>query len=130
MELKELTKRIKKKFGTISSFCRCSGEDAYELQKLFTSERNKTPNSRDNSAKMEQLSLLVKNTMPSGDSSRISSETRAKVEEAITKEGGVKSFVEKHPKYSSVTIFQIIDGRRIRKTKLVQELIKHLGVNE
>lgn len=130
MELKELNKRIKDKFGTISSFCRVSGEDPYHIQKLFSSERKKTDRTKDNSQEMARLGLLVKDCTPTKDKTKISPELKAKIGDAITARGGVLKFIAEYPQFSKITIYQILDGHRKRRTTLVDNVIKFLEIDE
>jgi hypothetical protein len=127
-ELEKLKKRIKDKFKSINRFCRCSGEDSYQLQILFSCEKANPGKSEERTSKLLELSDLVKATDPNNDDTKITPELRSKLHATIAELGGANKFCEDHPKFSNVTVFQILSGYRKNKTKIVYDLIKILGI--
>lgn len=129
MTVKELTLNIKRKFGTISKFCRLSGVDRYETQKLFAASNKKMNEERQDL--LQQLSKICSFTDKDGNTNKdLTPNLRKLIKAAIDEQGGVDTFVATNPEFSRTSIFQIIKGRRKFRTAKVNHLIDTLKISE
>lgn len=128
VKIENLRIRIKKKFKSMRSFCRCNNIDPYEVQILFACERANPGKSDERTKRLNYLSELCKSSSPNEDPTIITSDLRAKIGEKIYSLGGVDKFSENNPEFRRTSIYQILDGRRKNVTKKVTRLIKHLGL--
>lgn len=128
-ELEKLKKRIKDKFKSQSSFCRCIGKDPYDLQILFACEKSNPGQSEERTKELTELSDLCRSTDPKNDDQKITVDLRAKIHSALDERGGVYKFSKDNPDFKTSSIFQVLDGRRKNRTKKVNELIEFLGIS-
>jgi hypothetical protein len=113
-------------FPTMTAFCRVSGEDRYELQKLLSMARHSLTPER--SAELDRLAELAKKHKGQLDPDvYVTDELRGKMKEAIDQRGGVISFSSEND-FSRDSIFQILSGRRKKRTKKVNELLTILNL--
>lgn len=127
MTAQQLKKKIKSKFGTISRFCRIAGLDRYEIQKFFAATAKKmTPEREAYIRKLNEMVLLTSNK---GNSNyEITATLRKKIKKAIEDKGGVINFCSDNQEFSQFSIWQIMSGKRKRRTKKVNQLINKLNI--
>jgi len=121
VEKRDVKKFIKDKFGGLAKFCRISGYDRYEMQKLFQMQE---PHMR----KLRELMAIARRTKPGHDPKELSSEDLAKMKEAIDKAGGVSKFVELNPQFKRRTVFKILAGGIKRISPVMQDILYTLKV--
>ena len=114
-------KEIKQKFGTITKFAVITGQDRYELQKLFA---RKSPDKED----LQRIMNLVQNRVVKPTEKEISQALRNKLKKALKDYGGVSKFVRDNPSYSKTSILQIQSGHRKHMTDTVKTLFLHLNI--
>lgn len=121
MKPEKVKQFIKKKFGTMSRFCRLAGYDRYELQKVLSLK-----NSGMELAKIYDKAVKTKDTFGGNE---ITDELRNGLTEAINKKfGSVLAFCEAYPQFKAATIYQILDGKRKNITGIVQRMMEILNV--
>lgn len=124
--IEQLKKRIKRKFGSISTFAKLIKTDRYELQKFFAAAEKKLTDERKTRAK--QLTDLVKSTKRTATSDELTPEIRQAIKDAIEKQfGNVPAFCEQKG-FNSFSVWQIINGNRKLVTPMVNKMLKILNL--
>ncbi len=126
MTKEALQKRIKGKFGTISKFARLSGEDRYELQKLFSRQL-------DDASEVARVSKLVVNTEVRVEANDLTAKHIKAFRAALDKAGGVRKFIADNskngkPVFVESTIHNILSGYRKHITPKIMVMFSALGV--
>ncbi len=106
------------KFGTLSKFARLSGYPRYDLQKLFARKEVYDE-------ELRVISALCSRTKDKAEDSEITPENIKHLSKALKKAGGVIKFCRDNPQFNEQSVFQILSGKRKRKTAMVWELLKH-----
>ncbi len=113
--------KIKRKFGSLTRFAKLAGIDRYELQKDFA-RKVLSPK------RAKELDRLVTRTKDKSLGNEFTTERlkalRAKIEAA----GGPAKFCEEYPKFSYVSLIQILAGKRKLVSATVRELFEHLQI--
>lgn len=126
-KLKAIRKSIKAKFGSLSKFAALTKTDRYDLQKFFAAAQKKmTPEREQRLFTIESVIAMTKvESLPN----ELTKDLRKKIEDAIEDYGGVIHFCNENPQFNKTSVFHIIQGRRKKITKQVNELIQTLKIN-
>jgi hypothetical protein len=115
---------IKSKFGSRARFCRLSGIDGYGLQKLLQRDEP-------NQWELDNVVSVIRSTPTDGTAyNEISGDLRRSIKEAIEGQGGVRKFCVEHPEFASRTIYHILNGDNVRKSKVLVALLAKLNLND
>lgn len=128
MDIEKLKNDIKAKFGTMSKFCRSVGYDRYELQKLLQSSSKMKKITGKRMDQLQAITELLNKDAPIDDSYYINEATREEIASKIDSIGGVKVFIEKHPSFKPISVYQITSGIRKTRTKKVIEFLNILNI--
>lgn len=119
MTTQTVKNQIKKKFGTVAKFAKLADLDYYDLQKIFYSG---------DPDKLFEVSKKIMSIEVEPTDGEINDVQREKLKAKMDKAGGVIAFCRDNPKYSRVTIFQILSGHRKRLAPKVVELFTELKI--
>lgn len=126
-DLNTVTADIKAKFGSIARFADLAELDYEGLRKTFA--RFRKGMNKEKEKELKNIMKLHDITDPDQvESSRISEEDIELIKIKITKLGGVDVFCEANEEFNRVSIYQILDGTRKRKTNMVKELLVKLKI--
>ncbi len=121
-----LRTKVREKFGTITNFLRISGIDKGDFQKAFMDFYAEKPEFKKLIVEADKLCDELDNQNPVDD--QLSDEKRQLLKEAIDKEGGVIKFCKDNTKFSQVSVFQILSGRRKRISPIIKNLLEHFKI--
>ncbi len=127
MNLLEVKKRIKKKFGTMSNFARIAKIDRYDLQKKMAMVAY-NPSSKESRLILSRIVLESSVLKVPNRGAQIPPEKLKSLIIEIKKSGGVNAFCAENPKFSSRSVFQILQGRRRKMSPGVQALFDHFKI--
>lgn len=122
---KDLKKKIKKKYKTMSSFARVAGIERYELQKMF-SRKELTE------AEKTRMEALIATTAPEGEP--ISAERLELLKSKIQENGGVSAFSATvldengEPVFSKRMLHYIYSGQMKLNEGLVKKLFEYFKI--
>ncbi len=116
--------KIRKKFGTVSEFCRVAGYDQYDAQKAFMPFY-----ARDSEFVkfLEEMSLKCEQIKYSPADKALPKKKRELLREAIMQSGGVSEFCAKEG-YKEVTVHQVLQGTRKTMSRTVKKLLLHFKI--
>lgn len=122
--MENLKKKIKKKYGTISKFCRLSGMEINKVNKFFFETKN-DPKSEKWKPVAEYIMHMIKITPRTSDIREITEHEKQKLNGYIIENynGSNKLFCDVTG-YDYSTVNQILTGRRKTKTELVMNILK------
>ncbi len=128
MMLKQLVNEIKNKFGTRAKFYRCSDVKSIDLERLIAAARkNMTP---EREKLLKDVLVKVHECNPEDDTTtHLQDDFRQIMFDKIQAFGGVIEFCKKHTQFNKFSVYAIIDGKRPRRTKKVNELIDTLEID-
>lgn len=109
---------IKKKFGTITEFCREAKRDRYQLQKFFANCRNNLSEER-----AEQLKIIEAQANKLKSAGLITDEMRARLRVKCDIIG--RAELARKAGVSTSFVTYILDKRLLRRTKKVNKLFKN-----
>jgi hypothetical protein len=118
MNKEQLQAKIKEKYGSMSKFAKLAKLDRYNLQKLFA-RKVVTPED------LAIISSLVEDTENKPTKGEITPAQIKALSKALKQAGGVIQFVKRNKRFSEVSLYQILDGRRKRITPMVKKLFDH-----
>jgi len=127
MNLLEVKKRIKKKFGTMSNFARIAKIDRYDLQKKMAMVAY-DGSSNDNRKILSEINRIATGLKVPNRGAQIPPDKLELLISEIKKSGGVNKFCDANPKFSSRSVFQILQGRRRKMSPGVQALFDHFYI--
>ncbi len=126
---------IKKKFGSQARFARIIEQDVYFLQLLFANCLRKMTAERERLLTRVEEKITETNKKAT-DTSEITEDDREKLKAFlsagysidVSMNERIRLFIEEYElKVTPVTIYQILDGRRKRRTELFKRIIKIIG---
>lgn len=121
MTKEQLKKSIKKKFGTLSNFCRCSGMDRTKLQILLARD------TRPSQEELEAVAGLCKDTQAK-DTIGIDWDKMALVFQRIDEYGGIVKFCKDHEQFPINALYVLKNKKYKRHSRLVQALYDHFQI--
>ncbi len=127
MTIDSVKKKIKKKFGTYSNFCRVSGMDRYELQRDFLKKKHVDDTLF---RRVKELASTLTATVPPHRDKLLLKKIKL-LKKALMDAGGVHAFCEQNPEFNTNTVFKIlaIDSRYIgRRATVMNQLFKKFGI--
>ncbi len=127
MNIIEVKKKIRAKFGTMANFARIAKIDKYELQKKMAMVAY-NPSSNESKIILARIVLESSVLKAPNRGAQIPSEKLKSLISEIKKSGGVNAFCAENPKFSSRSVFQILQGRRRKMSPGVQALFDHFNI--
>lgn len=121
MKQENIKKSIKKKFGTLSKFCKLSGYDRMKLQILLAVRHPEL-------MELSHVSDLCRKTKLKALEGDITPKIVNALKSKLEVFGGVRLFCSKYPEFAEPSVYQILDGNRVRLSKKVKKLCKVLEV--
>jgi len=120
-QIDQIKFRIRKKFGTIRCFCRLTGVDEKMIRHFLSGKMS--PGSATITHKAITRLLVVYSKVKITNPDVIQPHERELVRVGIvTRFKSVSGFCEKYPQFNKVFISNVINGRRIRHDKRVDDL--------
>lgn len=119
-----IKQKIRKKFGTVSEFCRISGYDHYDVQKAFMPFYSKDA---EFIKFLDEMSLRCEQIQYSPEDKALPKKKRELLKEAIDQYGGVWAFCVNEG-YKEVTVHQILQGTRKTMSRTVKKLLLHFNI--
>lgn len=127
MNYLEVKTEIITKFNTVRNFASVSGIDEMYIHNLFKRcEYKMTQAKKVELDQILQLSNRINDSLPE-NIIKTTERNRLKVNIDL-QYSGVKDFCEKNPLFSPVTVYEIINGTRKRKTALVKQLFNMFNI--
>jgi len=122
----ELKQKIITKFGSIRRFAAIKKLSHYEVRKFLIRRDNNLTETKQN--EIDDFEKIVDRTRANQTPpNEISKTDRTAIRRVIDLGfGNVRNFCKEYPEFQVVTVYQILDGTRKRKTKIVTELINTL----
>jgi hypothetical protein len=118
-KLKDLKKRIKEKFGTVSFFCECSEYPYSEIVKIFSMKMNKLRIDDE----IKQVEVLLASTPVLANPDHIPDPEREMLRATIMSNyRSINSFLVDHPEFTKSFMSNIINGKRVKNDDRYRKL--------
>ncbi len=121
MKQERVKQSIKKKFGTLSKFCRITGYDRMKLQILFAVKHPEP-------MELARVSELALRTKVKVSNTEISPKILKALNQNIKEWADIVDFCVDHPQFKYVSVHQILSGKRKKLSKNVKALCEVLNV--